>query len=452
MKKAILGLLALLSIVIAGALYRLSPIASTASGYAAKNLCSGYFISDFSGETIMNEALISAAPILAKVSFEINRDKQQVDTSIFGFSHRRAVYDEATGCTLLAASQDRLSRPRIEKHTSPESQPLEHNGDKSAALDGLLKAAFDEPETGSPRYTKAVVILQGGKIIAEQYSDGVDENTPLIGWSMSKSVTGLTVGLMVGDGLLALGAPAPVDIWQEASGDPRAAITLDHLLRMSSGLAFNENYAVRSDVTHMLSNEDDAGRFAANMPLDVEPDTKWSYSSGTSNIVSGILKEASGGSLQSNYDYVQERLFGPLGITSAILETDANGTFIGSSYTYMTARDWARLGQFCLQNGAWEGQQLLPPDWIRYSTTPTHTNPGNDYGAHFWLNATPNDDSRPPAWATLPTDAYFMSGFQGQFVAVIPSSDLVVVRLGFASGRDNGVEALIRGAIQLVNS
>lgn len=186
------------------------------------------------------------------------------------------------------------------------------------------------------------------------------------------------------------------------------------------------------------------------MPLEWVPDTKWSYSSGTTNIVAGILKKASGGSLQSHYDYVQDRLFGPLGISSAILETDANGTFIGSSYSYLSARDWALLGQFCLQNGAWNDEQLLPQNWITYVTTPTLTNPGNDYGAHFWLNAVPVDESQPQAWATLPADAYFMSGFQGQFVAVIPSSDLVVVRLGFTSGRDDGVEDLIRGAIALV--
>lgn len=450
MKKATAGLSVILLVVFGVGLYRLSPTLSGASGYAAKNLCSGHFVSGFSGASVMDEALLGASPTLGIVSYTINAEHRRVDTHVYGFFHRRSVYEESTGCTLLATGQDELSRPRITRSTEPAPQPLPNGGKVSPALEGLLEAAFVEPEGNGSRHTKAVVILHKGQIIAERYAEGVDENTPLIGWSMSKSITGLTTGLMVGDGTLDPAAPAAVALWHEAPDDPRANITLDHLLRMSSGLVFNETYATGSDVTYMLSNAGDAGAFAADMPLEAEPDTKWSYSSGTSNIVAGILKDASGGNLQSHYDYVHERLFEPLGISSAILETDAAGTFIGSSYSYLTARDWARLGQFCLQDGAWNGEQLLPQNWITYVTTPTHTNPGNDYGAHFWLNAAPEGESQPHAWATLPTDAYFMSGFQGQFVAVVPSADLVVVRLGFTSGVDNGVEDLIRGAIALI--
>lgn len=450
MKKVISGLVGLMLIMAGVGLYRLSPIASGASGYAAKNLCSGYFVSRFSGETVMDEALLGASPILGIVSYTINEERRRVDTHVYGFFHRRSVYEESTGCTLLTAGQDELSRPRITRSTQPVPQPLSGGREISPAFEGLLKAAFVEPEGNGARHTKAVVIMHKGQIVAERYAEGVDENTPLIGWSMSKSITGLTTGLMVGDGTLDPAASAAVSLWHKAPDDPRANITLDHLLRMSSGLVFNETYATGSDVTYMLSNAGDAGAFAADMPLEAAPDTKWAYSSGTSNIVAGILKDASGGKLQSHYDYVHERLFGPLGITSAILESDAVGTFIGSSYSYLTARDWARLGQFCLQDGAWNGEQLLPQDWMAYVTTPTHTNPGNDYGAHFWLNAAPDDENQQRAWATLPTDAYFMSGFQGQFVAVVPSVDLVVVRLGFTSGVDHGVEDLIRGSIALV--
>lgn len=453
-KKIITGIAALIFMLAGVGLYRLAPTLSGASGYAAKNLCSGHFVSGFSGEVVMEEALLGASPILGIVGYTINEDKRRVDTHVYGFFHRRSVFEDNSGCTLLMAGEDELSRPRITRNDAPEPQPLQNDIEGDAellpTLEDLLEAAFAEREETGPRYTKAVVILHKGQLFAERYAEGVDQNTPLIGWSMSKSITGLTAGLMVGDGLLDPSAPAAVSLWHEAPDDPRGHITLDHLLRMSSGLAFNETYATGSDVTYMLSNATDAGAFAADMPLEASPDMKWSYSSGTSNIVAGILKETSGGSLQSHYDYVHERLFGPLGITSAILETDPNGTFIGSSYSYLSAMDWARLGQFCLQNGAWNGKQLLPQNWVTYVTTPTHTNPGNDYGAHFWLNAAPVDKSQPRAWATLPTDAYFMSGFQGQFVAVVPSSNLVVVRLGFTSGRDDGVEDLIRGAIALV--
>lgn len=448
MKKAVAGLLGLAIIVAGAGVYRLAPIASGASGYAAKNLCSGHFVSGFSGNVIMAEALLGASPVLGNVSFTINEEKRRVDAHVFGFFHRRAVFTDNTGCTLLMAGQDTLSWPRVTRDMPPVSQPFPGGEGILANFEDLLETAFSEPETGGPRYTKAVVVLHKGRLVAERYAEGVNKNTPLIGWSMSKSITGLTTGLLVGDGVLDTAAPAPVSAWHEDADDPRAQITLDHLMRMSSGLAFDETYAIGSDVTYMLSNASDAGGYAADIPLEADPDTKWAYSSGTTNIVAGILKRTSGGSLQSHFDYVQSRLFDPLGITSAILETDADGTFIGSSYAYLSARDWARLGQFCLQNGAWNGDQLLPGNWMAYSTAPTHTNPGNDYGAHFWLNGDP-EDGNPRAWPKLPTDAYFMSGFQGQFVAVIPSSDLVVVRLGFTSGGDNGVEDLIAGAIAM---
>lgn len=449
-KKVITGFAALMFIMAGIGLYRLSPTLSGASGYAAKNLCSGHFVSGFSGAQIMDEALLGASPVLGIVSFSINEERRRVDTHVYGFYHRLAVYSDHSGCTLLTADQDKLSRPQINSDATPVSKPLPAGLKSSPTFDDLLSAAFTEPETVGSRHTKAVVILHKGRLIAERYAEGVNAETPLIGWSMSKGITGLATGLMVGDGLLDPAAPAEVSLWHEAAEDPRAQITLDHLLRMSSGLAFDETYATGSDVTHMLSNAGDAGGFAASMPLEADPDTRWSYSSGTSNIVAGILKQASGGSLQSHYDYMHQKLFGPLGITSAILETDADGTFIGSSYSYLTAQDWARLGQFCLQDGAWNGQQLLPQGWMTYVTTPTQTNTGNDYGAHFWLNVDPMDGGQPRAWPTLPTDTYFMSGFQGQIVAVVPSSDLVVVRLGFTSGPDNGVEELIRGAITLV--
>jgi CubicO group peptidase (beta-lactamase class C family) len=234
--------------------------------------------------------------------------------------------------------------------------------------------------------------------------------------------------------------------WHLDTADPRRAITIDHLLRMSSGLIFDEDYALYSDVTRMLSVEADAGGFAASKPLLVAPDNLWSYSSGTSNILSGIVKRTVGGDFQDYYDYTQQRLFLPLGIHSAALETDNNGTFIGSSYMYASARDWARLGQLCLQDGQWQGNRLLPEGWLVYSTTPTPNNPKNNYGAHFWLNADP-EDGQQRTWPSLPVDTYSMNGYQGQHVIIVPSRNLVVVRLGFSGGTNRGVEALVAGVI-----
>ena len=221
---------------------------------------------------------------------------------------------------------------------------------------------------------------------------------------MTKSVTNLLIGLLMNDGRLRLTQTAPVARWQKDFRDPRGDITVDQLLRMSSGLVFEEEYALFSDVSRMLTVEADAAGFAASKPLLAEPDSLWYYSSGTSNILSGIIRRTVGGDPKQYYDFAQQRLFNSLGIYTASIETDYNGTYIGSSFMYASAPDWARLGLFCLQNGRWQGQQLLPADWLQYSTSPTPTNPRNNYGAHFWLNADPSDGRRERTWPSLPAD------------------------------------------------
>ena len=319
-------------------------------------------------------------------------------------------------------------------------------------IDLLLdEGTFVEVDPNKPRNTKAVVVIHKGKLIAEHYAKGVDSSTPLIGWSMTKSITGLLVGMLVKDSALDINKPAEVPAWQKQAGDERAQITLDQLLRMSSGLAFDETYNISSDVQNMLSNEENAGEYAASLPLKYNPDTHWSYSSGTTNIISLIIKNAVGGNLQDYYRFVQNRLFAPLGISTATMEIDAGGTFVGSSYSYLSARDWARLGQFALQNGNWKNQQLLPINWMSYSTTPTPTNDTNNYGAQFWLNHNPVNKEKKRSWPLLPSDTYNMSGYQGQSVVIIPSKDLVVVRLGFTPAGNTGVEEMIVDVLKKID-
>jgi len=261
------------------------------------------------------------------------------------------------------------------------------------------------------------------------------------------------LGILHGSEDLPLFGSIPVPEWQGAD-DPRAAITVDQMLRMSSGLEFDETYAVGTDVTRMLSLEPNAGRFAAAKPLAHEPGEVWAYSSGTSNILAQVIRETVGGAPQDHYNFAQDNLFGPIGATSFRLETDASGTHIGSSYIYATARDWARLGQLYLEDGIWNGVSILPQGWVDYSRTPTSNNPYRNYGAHFWLNrdpvsGTPPDATFPaPMWPDAPRDAYSMNGFQGQHVVIIPSQDLVIVRLGFATRYlESGVNDLIAGVI-----
>jgi len=455
MKKLILALSSIAVIAILYGVYYFSPILNAGSGFSAKNICSGHFLSGMSGQQIVDEALIPASEVLSNTRFSIDEENRWVDANLFGVFERRAVYSDGTGCTLLQAGQQQAPakvKTTVSNHQNP-ALPWP-DGSAPAAPDRRLQAvvemAFDEPDPEHKRNTKAVVVIHRGRLVAEQYAAGVDAGTPLIGWSMTKSVTNMLVGLLVRDGRLGLDQAAPVPLWNKDAGDPRAAITIDQLLRMSSGLVFDEEYGLYSDVTRMLSAEADAGGFAATKPLLTEPDSLWAYSSGTSNILSGIIRRTIGGDLQHYYDFAQQRLFLPLGITSASIETDHNGTFIGSSYMYASARDWARLGQFCLQGGQWQGQQMLPGDWLRYSTTPTFTNPKNNYGAHFWLNADPVDQQQHRTWPSLPADTFSMNGFQGQRVVIVPSMDLVVVRLGFSGGKKRGIEQLVAGLIDAI--
>ncbi len=454
-KKLIISLVSIVLIVLSSAAYYFSPVLNAGSGFSAKNICSGHFLSGLPGQVIVEQALKPASEILANISFKIDEENRQVDTNLYGFFNRRAVYADGTGCTLLSAGHQQLQRRVDVADAGQMNTKLAWPQGAAAApgnigLQAVLEQAFAETDPVHERNTKAVVVIHKGQLIAEKYAPGINASTPLIGWSMTKSVTNFLVGILVHDGRLTLEQAAPVPLWQLDADDPRGAITMDQLLRMSSGLVFDEEYGLYSDVTRMLSVEADAAGFAASKPLLTEPDDLWAYSSGTSNIISGIIKRTVGGNFQDYFDFTQQRLFLPLGIHSAALETDDNGTFIGSSFMYASARDWARLGQFCLQGGQWQGKQLLPADWLSYSTTPTANNPLNSYGAHFWLNADPEDKQLKRSWPSLPADTFSMNGYQGQRVVIIPSKDLVVVRLGFSAGKKRGIEQLVAGVIEVL--
>ena len=456
-KRILIGVLFVALAAIAYVYSTYGSIARAGSGYAAKNICSGYFLSGFSPEIMRDQALSGASSVLANVSYELSPDEGHVSTRLYGLCARHAVYTPGIGCTLSPAGEKDadISLSPLPELVGPAdlSWPL---GQAAPDLDpnvvAMLEAAFVEESPESPRYTKAIVVIHDGKLIGERYAEGVTTDTPLIGWSMAKSVTALLAGLLVKDGRLDIAASTDVAQWHEVENDPRAEITLDQLLRMSSGLEFEETYSAATDVTRMLSLEPDAGAYAASKPLIGPPDTIWSYSSGTTNIISGIIRRQVGDTVQGAYLFSQQRLFRPLGIRTATMEADRNGTFVGSSYLYASARDWARLGQFCLQKGVWNGEQLLPEGWVDYLVTPTTASTGNEYGAQFWLNQNPSDPDRDRLMPKLPQDAYYMGGYQGQVVLVIPSENLVLTRFGFTPARNHGVEELAAELILYLNN
>ena len=308
------------------------------------------------------------------------------------------------------------------------------------ALAKLLADAFLAPSSETLGETHALVIVQGGKLILERYAEGYGPDGAYPSWSMAKSITQALAGMVVLDGKLDIHAPADVPEWG-AAGDPRGALTLDLLLRMSSGLEFVEDYSPEnpSDVIAMPFGEGvkDVAHFAADKPLAHEPGTFWSYSSGTTNIVSRCLSRAIDAYGPDFEAFMRTRLFEPLGMTSATPRFDAAGTFIGSSFCFCTARDFARFGLLYLRDGLWDGKRLLPEGWVDYARTETPRQPGLDdlpYGAHWWL-----DIAGPGSFSA--------NGFEGQYTVVVPDLDLVLVRHGKSEAVKDNVRAWLKAVV-----
>lgn len=460
MKK--IAVISLVVLVIGVVIYpSLSLLMNSATGFSAKNICSGYFVSHFSEKTIVNESLRPVSGFLDRVNVDIDVRNYKVNANVFGFFQRIAVYQPGIGCTLLAPNQKTVGytyqsiKAEINHKDEIESNNLNNSIDENIVdielLTKTIDGEFEEIQQNISKNTKAIVVLHDGKLIAEKYAKGINPNTPLQGWGLAKSVINMQIGILVNQGKLNINEPVNLPIWNKPN-DSRSVITIDHLLRMSSGLEFEQRRSVGSDTANILTLEADAGSYSANKDLSYTPDTHWSYSSGSTMILSKIIREVIGGSFQNYYQFIQSNMFKPLEISSAQLEHDAVGTFMGSSYMYASARDWAKLGQLYLQNGKWQGNQILPKTWVNYTISPSQTDPLNHYGAHFWLNRNPVDKTKSRLWKNVPSDAYYMSGYLGQKVVVIPSKSLVVVRIGSTTpGTDDGVESMLVNIIQSIS-
>lgn len=308
-----------------------------------------------------------------------------------------------------------------------------------AKLAALLDHAFAGEAPADLGETHALVIVQGGRLIHERYRAGFGPDATCPSWSKAKSITQALVGILVGDGKIDIHKPVDVPEWRETPGDRRRAITLDQLLRMSSGLAFREDYveAQVSDVIEMLfgKGKDDVAHFAASFPLEHAPGTFWSYSSGTTNIISRCAARAAGVSGPAFEAFMRERLLDAIGMTSALPKFDAAGTFIGSSFCYATPRDFARFGMLYLRDGMWEGKRILPEGWVDYARTPTWQQPTDSgpYGAQWWIGA-----GGPGSFSA--------NGYEGQFTVVCPDLDMVIVRHGKTPAeQSNNVKAWLKG-------
>jgi len=404
--------------------------------------CGSIFVSGRTEADVLRNDVQVMAPFTRTVTLSVDRKRRTVTASAPGATPRTALYRPAVGCTLLtgetpvAVLEKQVARLRPVKARVDDdirlrpSAAVRTEAIDRAALDAAVARAFEEQNMDGYPDTRAILVVQHGEVLAERYAQGFDRDTRLLGWSATKSVTAALIGLLVDDGVLQLDGPAPVPEWQGA-GDPRGAITLRQLLTMTSGLTFKEEYEPGSDSLKMLFEAKDMGSYAASRPLQHAPGTTWSYASGTTNILSGIVYRATGGTLAGVTRFARKRLFEPAGMHSALIEADEAGVPVGSSYGYATARDWARFGQLFLDQGVAGGKQILSHEWVDFVRTPTPAAPRPLYGGQFLLNRGDESGERKRVYSALPSDTYIASGHNGQMVLIIPSLDAVVVRLGW---------------------
>jgi len=417
------------------------------TGYAAKKMCSCHFIAGRSQASIQKDDL-AMSPINL-TSTVIDETAKTATSSIFGLGTKTAIYRENLGCILLDGKDDyniKLSLPKAKQRDTAAEWPLgetvsqrKMEGINYAALHQAINGVFDPSLNMDSIKTRAVVVVHKDSLIAEKYANGFDKDTEILGWSMNKSITSTLVGILVKAGKMKLTDDHLYEEWK----DERSKITLNDMLQMQSGLAFEENYAELSDVTKMLFMNEDIVKEVVTNPLDTAIGKKWYYSSGTTNLVAGIIRQQ----FDNQQDYLKfphERLFRKIGMHSMVLETDESGNYIGSSYGYATPRDWAKFGLLYLNEGNWYGEQLIDTSWVNFTRQPAEHS-GGIYGGHFWHN------HNHAAYKDVPTDLYSCNGFEGQYVYIIPSKDLVVVRMGLNQGAEYDANGFLRDVIKAIS-
>jgi CubicO group peptidase (beta-lactamase class C family) len=429
----------LLGFIAIALVYALISAPPVMSGMAAKTMCSCVFVTGRTPESVTAREL-QVFPGLSSVPTEISYSDSTVTATVL-WKTSRAIFRRGLGCTLLADMPEAVVRQQQVILADP---PMISGADTMAwpfgnllrdtlvpgvdydAVQTAVNRGFQSESPDKPLNTHAIVVVHDGQIIAEQYANGFNESSRLMGWSMTKSITNALVGILVRDGKLSVDMAAPVPEWQN---DERAKITINDLLHASSGLAWSESYTVPSSTFHdMFIRSDDKALFAAEQELDHSPGTFFEYSGGTTNILSWIIRRTVGDS--SYYRFPYDSLFYRIGMFSAIMEPDASGTFVGSSYAFASARDWARFGLLYLNDGMSQGERVLPTGWVKYTTTPAPAAERGQYGAQWWLNHGANAQHDDRIYSRLPPDAFWADGFEEQYVMVIPSRKLVVVRLG----------------------
>jgi CubicO group peptidase (beta-lactamase class C family) len=449
--RRIIGVLLLLILALAALLWLKPPaLLRVGANYSAKIVCSNVFLAARDPEEVLRvDVQAPGISILKLMRISVDRERGVVRAGFLGFiGGGVAVARPGRGCTVVPDGklESVAATPAPTAYAGPPhitpvvSAPWPEG--RSVETQPAVDQVLNDATLGGPG-ARAIVVVDHGRIVGEHYAAGFKPDTPLLGWSMTKTVMAGVVGMLIKDGKLSLDQAG---FW--AGNDGRDKIHLKDLLAMSSGLEWNEAYGAVSDVTSMLYLQPDMAAFARSPPLAHPPGEDWVYSSGTAVILSRIAEDAQAQSVSKAKDvatsipardeprdlasFINMRLFGPLGITSATIEPDEHGTLVGSSYMYATARDWARYGLFLLQDGIWQGTELLPPGYVAMMATPVAASHGQ-YGmgqTWLWGSDAVTPGVNPDAAFDIPPDAFWMSGHDGQSVCIIKSRQLVIVRLG----------------------
>jgi CubicO group peptidase (beta-lactamase class C family) len=371
------------------------------------------------------------------LDYRVDRARKDVTVTLLGLGRSRAVYrGEGLGCYLdHGGAVADIALPAADARAAllPEIAGPSVVEPQIPRLAAALDRAFAEPDRSTPRNTRAVVVLKDGHIVAERYADGIGIDTPLLGFSATKSVISALAGILVRKGALKLHEPVPIAAWQNPD-DARRAITLDHLLRHTAGLALGSSLqaslaSALEPVNRMKFMESDMAAYAESVPLETTPGAAWNYNDGNTVILGHVIRQAVGGSAAKMMRFARQELFEPLGMRHVTIEFDASGNAEASSQMLASARDWARFGQLYLNDGVVGGKRILPEGWVKYSAAPT-PNAWVGQGAGFWTNL---GDSFGASYRTehgWPRDAFFAKGTIGQYVIIVPSEQLVIVRLG----------------------
>jgi CubicO group peptidase (beta-lactamase class C family) len=438
MKKKIISriLWILLLVLIAALTFFVWPRLPIITAFAAKGMCSSVFLADKSPESVQAEDLSFFPISLAKS--KIDYEEKSVTSTVFGLARRKAIFRDGLGAVIVLESpeeellkrsfeipvpgysQDTIPWPKGD--VLPDTLP---QGIDFESLRTIIDTAFDQPGAEAFKKTLGVAVVYDNQLIAEKYLNDYHNKTKFHGWSMTKSITGTLAGILIDEGTLSLTGSLDFPEW---ANDDRKNISLTNVIQMSTRLKWYENYFTISDATVMLMQSEDMLSYILDRQMEAEPGTVWNYSSGDANLLSGIIRKAMSND-SAYHSLAYDKLFYRIGMLNTLVETDASGLFVASSYSYGSTRDWARFGLLYLNEGVFEGDTIISREMVDFLKTPAPASDGY-YAGTFWLKE-PNPAN---ALTDVPDDIFFADGFLGQRIYIIPSKKLVVVRMGYGMG------------------